>query len=87
MWCLKCFGKTRDRTLVISQMRDNQIFQNWIFIIHGYDELLKSCRRCPKANMTDTIVLLESEDCSLFVISGDVVIIMNEVIDDEWKGR
>ena len=39
-----------------------------------------------KADATDAIALLESEDPSLFTFCGDVVIFVR-VINDEWKGR
>ena len=82
---LKCFGKYKDQIIVPNQMRDKQEFQDWIFLIHGHDELLQICSRHLKADATDAISLLESEDCSLFIFYGDVASI-KIIIDDERKG-
>ena len=62
MWCLKCFGKSGDRTVVLNWMYNNQVFQYWIFIIHGNDELLQTRNRHLEADTTDTMVLFESKD-------------------------
>jgi hypothetical protein len=40
-----------------------------------------------EANATDAIILLESKDCSFFILCGKVVVYIEGVIDDEWKGR
>jgi hypothetical protein len=79
-----------DRTLVLIPTSNDQVFQNWIFVIHGHDELLQTRNRHAKADATDAIALLESKDCSLFVFCGDVVNSSNVVddsVDDEWKER
>ena len=65
-------------------MPDNQVFQNWIFIVHRHGELLQTSNRHQKADATDAVTLLESKDCSLFNFYNDPVIL---VIDDEWRGR
>ena len=66
-------------------MRDNQVFQNWIFLVHGRDELLWARTWQNEANTTDAIILLECKDCSLFIFCGDLV--MMGAADDKWKGR
>jgi hypothetical protein len=88
MWCMKGLGKCQDCTIVLpivlNPSTDNQAFQNRIFLFNGHDEFLQCRSRHLKADMTDTITLLESEDCSFFIFRGDVTI---TVFDIEWEGR
>ena len=50
-------------------MDENQIFQDGVFIIHGLDKILWICIKQPKADATDAITLLESENNS-YSLSG-----------------
>jgi hypothetical protein len=89
-WC-RCgawsvSGKHQDCTGVLNWEHDNQVFENWIFPIHGHDELLLNCNGYRvKADANEAIRLRESKEYSLFIICGDVRTF--RVIEDEWKRR
>jgi hypothetical protein len=73
-------------------MHDNQVFQDWIFLVDGRDEPLEIRSRQLKADTMDAITLPESQDCSLFLFCGEVMkcgIMMKVpvIIDDDWKRR
>jgi hypothetical protein len=83
MWCLKCLRKYHDLTpLLRPTQRDNQVFQGWIFPFDDRDKLLRIRNKNPKADTTDAMTLVESQDCSLFIFCGDDTIFF-KVIDDE----
>jgi hypothetical protein len=80
---LKCFGKCEDYIAFLNRSLDNQVFQDWIFLIHGHDELLHLCH---KADTGNAITMLKSEDYLLFIFCGDVTT-FPKVIEDEWEAR
>ena len=86
MWCLKCSWKSQDHIIVVKRKRDIQVFEDWIFVVHGHDKLLQNCTGTVKANAADAITMFESKDYSFFVFCGELTIIP-KVADDEWKGR
>ena len=53
MWCLKCFRKHQDYTIVVSPIQDNKVFQDWIFLINDHNESLQIHSRHIKADTTN----------------------------------
>jgi len=51
-----------DRIIGAHPSPDNQVFQDWIFLIDGHEELLQINNGHSKAKATDAIALLESKD-------------------------
>ena len=86
MWCLKCFRKYQGRALVLRPRPHNQVFQHWIFLVDGHNELLQFHNRHLKTDTANAITLLKCKDYSLFIFCSDVAVFV-KVIDDEWKGR
>jgi hypothetical protein len=85
MWCLKGVREIQPRAIV-RLLHDNQVFQDWIFLIDGHNERSQICDSHVKTDATDAITLFESEDYGFFIVCGNVLTFV-KVIDDKWKGR
>jgi hypothetical protein len=68
-------------------MHNNQILQDWIFLVDVQNQLLQMRQAHAKAEATDAIALLKSKDSALFIFCSELRVIVVNVIDDEWKGR
>src|SRR6266446_7921330 len=45
MWCSKRLGKYQGCTRIPDRRRYNQVFQDWIFLVDGHDDLLQIWNR------------------------------------------
>ena len=86
MWCLKCFRKHKDRTLVLRRRHHNQIFKHWIFLIDGHNELLQIRNRHLKTDAADAMTVQNRKNYTLFIFCVDVPI-HAKVTDDIRNGR
>jgi hypothetical protein len=83
MWGLKCFGKYKGR-IVLDRWLQNQVFERWIFLVDGHDELLHIQNGYVEMDVADAFTLLKCKYYFVLVFFNEVVIAI--IIDDEWKG-
>ena len=74
---LKCFGKYQDGTIAPDGLQENQVLQNWIFLINSQNERLHVSNTYAKADATDAIALPGCEDCAHFIFGRNVMIFVD----------